>query len=204
MKEKLQRKIDHLFRERKSKERKMRNLRKEVLEVLTNEIILTAKASGIDTVVIEDLSFKEVPEWKDKTLRWLFSTWFYARFSERLKEKAKREGIRVREENPANTSKRCFCGREVKKEGHYLICSVHGKYDRDYTASINLGKRYLKPPALEVGGIPETVPSGGASSSILSPSTLTAYFRLVYCYFLVSLYSQQVRTRILNGVVKRC
>ncbi len=204
VREALQRKIDHLFREKKSKERKLRNLRKEVLEILVNEIILTAKVLGIDTVVIEDLSFKDVPEWKDKTLRWLFSTWFYAKFSERLKEKAKREGIEVVEEKPANTSRKCFCGREVKKEGHYLICPVHGKYDRDYLASINLGKRYLKPPALEVGGIPETVPSGGISSPIPSPSTLTAYLRLVYCYFFISLFPYQVRTRILNGVVKRC
>ncbi len=204
VKEEIQRKIDHLFKERKLKERKMRNLREEVLEVLVNEIILTAKALGTDTIVIEDLSFREVPEWEDRTLRWLFSTWFYSKFAEKLKEKAKREGIRVREERPANTSRKCFCGREVKKEGHYLVCSVHGHYDRDYLASINLGKRYLKPSALEVGGSPETVPSGGISSSIPSPSTLTAYLRLVYCYFLVSLYSQQLRTRILNSMVKRC
>ena len=201
VKEELQGKIDHLDKERKLRERKMRNLRKEVLEVLTNEIILTAKALGMDTVVIEDISFKEVPEWKDKTLKWLFSTWFYSKFSERLKEKAKREGIKVKEVNPANTSKRCFCGKEVKKEGHYLACSTDGHYDRDYLASINLGKRYLKPPALMVGGSPETVPSGGISSSIPSPYTLTAYLRLVYCYFLVSL---QVRTQIPNSVVKRC
>jgi|GEM_PF-1122898 len=204
VKEKLQRKIDHLYKEMKLKGRKMRNLRKEVLEVLVNEIILTAKALRIDTVVIEDLSFKDVPDWKDKTLRWLFSTWFYSKFSERLKEKAKREGIRVEEVNPANTSSECFCGRDVRKEGHYLVCPVHGYYDRDYLASINLGKRYLKPPALMVGGIPETVPSGGISSPVPSPSTLTAYLRLVYCYFIFSLYSQQVRTQILNGVVKRC
>ncbi|HIQ49396.1 MAG TPA: hypothetical protein EYH58_07195, partial [Aquifex aeolicus] len=89
-------------------------------------------------VVIEDLSFKEIPEWKDRTLRWLFSTWFYARFRDRLKEKARKEGIRVEEENPSGTSSKCFCGREVKKEGHYLICPVHGYYDRDYLASINL------------------------------------------------------------------
>ncbi len=204
IKEKLRKKIDHLFKEKKLRERKLRNLRKEILETLTNEIILTAKVPGIDTVVIEELSFKDIPNWKDKTLRWLFSVWFYSKFSERLKEKAKREGIKVKEESPANTSKKCFCGEEVKKEEHYLTCPIHGKYDRDYLASINLGKRYLKLSALEVGSSPETVPSGGISSSIPSPSTLIAYLRLVYCYFLISLFPHHIRTRILNSVVKRC
>ena len=204
VRKKLRKKIDRLFKEKKLRERKLRNLRKEILETFVNEIILTAKVLGIDMVVIEDLSFKEVPEWKDKTLRWLFSTWFYAKFSERLKEKAKREGIKVVEVSPANTSKECFCGEEVRKDGHYLICGIHGRYDRDYLASINLGKRYLKLSALEVGSSPETVPSGGISSLIPFPSTLIAYLRLVYCYFLVSLFPHHIRTRILNSVVKRC
>ncbi len=204
VRERLRKKIDHLFKEKRLRERKLRSLRKEILETLTNEIILTAKVFGADTIVIEELSFKEVPEWKDRTLRWSFSTWFYSKFSERLRKKAKGEGIVVKEENPANTSKRCFCGEEVKKDGHYLVCGVHGRYDRDYLASINLGKRYLKLPALEVGSSPETVPSGGISSPIPSPSTLTAYLRLVYCYFLVSLFPYHIRIRILNSVVKRC
>ena len=206
VKEKLRKKIDHLFREKKLKERKLRNLRKEIVEILTNEIILTAKVSGADTIVIEDLSFKEVPDWKDRTLRWLFSTWFYAKFSERLKEKAKREGIKAREENPTNTSRRCFCGEEVEKERHYLICPVHGKYDRDYVASINLGKRYLKLPALEVGSSPETVPSGGISSPIpmlIELTTLFAYLKLVECTFLYSLISKR-EMEIYDTTVKRC
>ena len=202
--EKLRKKIDHLFKEKKLRERKLRNLRKEILETLTSEIILTAKVFRVDTIVIEELSFKEVPEWRDRTLRWLFSMWFYSKFLVRLKEKAKREGVKVSEVNPANTSRRCFCGEEVRKEGHYLTCPVHGKYDRDYLASINLGKRYLKLPALEVGSSPEIVPSEGISSLIPFPSTLIAYLRLVYCYFLVSLFPHHIRTRILNSVVKRC
>ncbi len=206
VKEKLREKIDHLFREKKLRERKLRNLRKEIVETLTNEIILTAKVSGVDTIVIEDLSFNEVPEWKDKTLRWLFSTWFYAKFSERLKEKAKREGIRIKEENPANTSGRCFCGEKVKKEEHYLICGVHGRYDRDYVASINLGKRYLKLSALEVGSSPETVLSGGISSSIpvlIRLTTLFAYLKLVRCTFLYSLVPKR-GMEISEAAVKRC
>ena len=206
VRKKLRKKIDHLFKEKKLRERKLRNLRKEIPEILTNEIILTAKVLGADTIVIEELSFKEVPEWKDRTLRWLFSTWFYAKFSERLREKARRGGIKVVEASPANTSKRCFCGEGVKKEEHYLTCPVHGKYDRDYVASINLGKRYLKLPALEVGSSPETVPSGGISSPIpvlIKLTTLLAYLKLVRCTFLYSLIPK-LRKGIPDTTVKRC
>ena len=206
VKERIQERIGHLYREKKVRDRKIRNLRKEVVEIFVNEVILIAKVLGVDTIVIEDLGFKEIPEWKDRTLRWLFSTWFYARVRDRLKEKAKREGIRVEEENPSCTSSKCFCGREVEKEGHYLICPVHGYYDRDYLASINLGKRYLKPLALEVGGIPETVPSGGTSSPIPTPvklTTLLAYLKLVRCTYLYSLIPK-LQTRILDTVSMRC
>ena len=37
VREKLRKRIDHLFREKKLRERKLRNLRKEILETLTNE-----------------------------------------------------------------------------------------------------------------------------------------------------------------------
>ena len=206
VKEELQKKIGHLYREKKLRERKIRNLRKEVVEIFVNEVILIAKVLGISVVVIEDLSFKDIPEWKDKTLRWLFSTWFYARFRERLKEKAKREGIRVEEENPSGTSSECFCGKEVKKEGHYLVCEAHKRHDRDYVGAINLGKRYLKPSALEVGGSPETVPSGGISSPIPTPIpliTLLAYLKLVKCTYLYSLISK-LQTQILNTILLQC
>ena len=206
VKEELQEKIGHLYKEKKVRERKIRNLRKEVVEIFVNEILVIAKVLGISVVVIEDLSFKEAPEWGDKTLRWLFSTWFYARFRKRLKEKAKKEGIRVEEENPSGTSSKCFCGREVKKEGHYLVCEVHKKYDRDYIGAINLGKRYLKPLTLEVGGSPETVPSGGISSPIPTPiklTTLLAYLKLVKCTYLNSLIPK-LQTQILNTILLQC
>ena len=170
------------------------------------KIILTAKVFRADTIVIEELSFKEVPEWRDRTLRWLFSAWFYSKFSERLREKVKREGIKVVEVSPANTSKECFCGEGVRKEGHYLTCPVHGKYDRDYVASINLGKRYLKLPALDVGSSPGTVLSGGNFSPIpvlIRLTALLAYLKLVTCTFLYSLIPER-EMEILDTTVKRC
>jgi len=95
-------------------------------------------------------------------------------------------GIQVVEINPASTSKVCFCEEKVKKEGHYLVCSVHGRYDRDYIAAINLGKRYQKSSALEVGDIPEAVPSGNTSSSFMQISTLMSYLSIVKCSFLIA------------------
>jgi len=193
IKEFLRKKIDHLYREIKSRERKLKNLRKEIVEILVNEILLIARIYELNTVVVEKLSFKEVPSWKDKTLRWLFSTWFYSRFMERLEYKAKLNGIQVIRTNPANTSKTCFCGEKAKKESLYLVCPVHGRYNKDYVAAVNIGKRYLKSSVLEVGDIPEAVPSGDTSSSFIQITTLMSYLSLVKCTLLINLFLKLIK-----------
>ncbi len=142
----LKKRLKHLFAEQKLKQRKLKNIRKQILEILTKEIAEIAKLSGVSLVVIEKLGFKDLPEWRDKTLRWLFSNWFYSKFSEKLEQKLKLRRIGLKRVNPAYTSKRChICGKELKSSGLYLLCKTcKKKWDRDYNASVNIAERGLK------------------------------------------------------------
>jgi len=144
--EELKKRLKHLFAEQRLRQRKLRNIRKQILEILTKEIAEIAKLSGVSLVVIEKLGFKNLPEWRDKTLRWLFSNWFYSKFSEKLEQKLKLRGIGLKRVNPAYTSKRChICGKELKGSGLYLLCETcKKKWDRDYNASVNIAERGLE------------------------------------------------------------
>ena len=145
-KERLKNRLKHLFAEQKLRQKKLKNIRKQILEVLTREITEIAKLTGVSLVAIEKLEFKDIPEWKDKTLRWLFSNWFYSKFSERLEQKLKLSGIRLKRVNPAYTSREChICGSKLKGEGLYLVCENCKKvWDRDYNASVNIAERGLR------------------------------------------------------------
>ncbi|MGC9101455.1 MAG: IS200/IS605 family accessory protein TnpB-related protein, partial [Caldisericum sp.] len=114
-KEKLYKRLKHLYQEQKLRWRKFKELRKQILESFTNLVILHAKAYSCDAIAIEDLKFKDLPEWKNRRLRRLFSTWFYSKFEDRLRHKAQREGIKILLVNPFNTSQICHeCGSKSK------------------------------------------------------------------------------------------
>ena len=123
-KERLWGRLRHLFVEQKLKQRKIKQLRKQILEIFTNFVIAHAKVYDCQAIVIEDLSFKEVPDWKDKKALRRFSQWFYSRFASRLEEKAKIYGLKVVKVNPAHTSRICHkCGKEGEAEGLVFKCS---------------------------------------------------------------------------------
>lgn len=145
-KRELERRLKHLFSEQKLKQRKVRNLRKEILEILTKWIVEISRQSEVSLVAIENLQFKELPNWKNKTFRWLFSSWFYSKFSERLEAKLRKNGMRLRRVNPANTSRRCHvCGKKLNRNRMYLFCKqCQKKWDRDYNASVNIAERGFK------------------------------------------------------------
>jgi len=65
-KERLWKRLRHLFVEQKLRQRKIKQLRKQILETFTNFVIAHAKAYDCQAIVIEDLNFKEAPDWKDK------------------------------------------------------------------------------------------------------------------------------------------
>jgi len=174
-----------LFVEQKLRQRKIKQLRKEILETFTNLVVAHAKAYDCQAIVIEDLNFKEVPDWKDKKALRRFSQWFYSRFESRLEEKAKLHNLKVIKVNPAHTSRVCHkCGKEGKVEGLVFKCFC-GKYDRDYNASVNIAFRLTKPKAQGAEGIPGSIPSRlvqvewKALLSFISFSKLIAWLRIV-------------------------
>ena len=179
-KERLWERLRHLFAEQKLRQRKIKQLRKEILETFTNLVIAHAKVYDCQAIVVEDLSFKEVPDWKDKKALKRFSQWFYSRFASRLEEKARIYNLKVIKVNPAHTSRVCHkCGKEGKTERLVFKCSC-GTYDRDYNASVNIAFRLT-----EVEGIPGRFPSRlvqvewKALLSFISFSKLLAWLRVV-------------------------
>ena len=179
-KERLWKRLRHLFVEQKLRQRKIKQLRKEILETFTNLVIAHAKVYDCQAIVVEDLNFREVPQWKDKKALRRFSQWFYSRFESRLEEKARIYGLKVIKVNPAHTSRICHkCGKEGKTERLVFKCSC-GKYDRDYNASVNIAFRLT-----EVEGIPSRFPSRlvqvewKALLSFISFSKLLGWLRIV-------------------------
>jgi len=143
--ERLYIRLRHLYQEQKLRWRKFKELRKQILETFTNLIIAHTKAYSCDAITIEDLKFQDLPEWKNRRFRRLFSTWFYSRFENRLRHKAQREGIKILTVNPFNTSQVCHrCGSKCKADRLEFKCESCGKhFDRDYNASVNIGMKAL-------------------------------------------------------------
>ncbi|RUM57822.1 MAG: hypothetical protein DSY60_03490, partial [Persephonella sp.] len=141
---KLENRLKHLYQEQKGRQRKLKQIRKEILEIFTNWVIEYARSYGIKIIAIEKLSFKNIPEWKSSKAIKRFTEWFYSKVRSKLEYKGKIRGIRIIEVNPANTSRYCHrCGRKGKAEKLIFKCEC-GKYDRDYNASVNIGKRAIK------------------------------------------------------------
>ncbi len=144
--ERLEKRLKHLFLEQKLKQRKFKELRKQLLEVFVNLVIEHAVAYGCEAAAVERLSFKEIPGWKDPKMRRHFAMWFYSRFEERLRHKAERRGLRVISVPAGWTSRRCHvCGKVGRLEGLRFVCENCKKtFDRDYNAGVNIGMRALK------------------------------------------------------------
>jgi len=141
---KLENRLKHLYQEQKGRQRKLKQIRKEILEIFTNWVIEYAESYGIKAIAIEKLGFKSIPKWKRSKAIKRFTEWFYSKVRSKLEYKGKIRGIRIIEVNPANTSRYCHrCGRKGKTDKLTFKCEC-GKYDRDYNASVNIGKRAIK------------------------------------------------------------
>ena len=184
--------LNHLFGEQKRRQRKIKEIRKQVLENFINLVIAYAKVYHCQAIAIEKLDFEKIPDWENKKALRLFTQWFYSRFTKRLEEKAKINGLRVIKVNPAYTSKICHkCGKEGKLEGLVFKCSC-GMFDRDYNASLNIAQRALHPTksqAYTVRDIPGRIPSrlvrmeGSALLTMISLFKLLAWLKVVHnCY----------------------
>ncbi|GBC89179.1 hypothetical protein HRbin13_01316 [bacterium HR13] len=195
----LEKRLKHLFAEQKLKWRKFKELRKQILEVFTKLILEYARAYDYSFIAVERLKFSRLSDWKNRRMRRLFSQWFYARFIERLRQKALRYGLRVLLINPYRTSRVCHkCGGEGKLEKLEFKCQC-GTYDRDYNASVNIGKRALEKLVSGAKSEPyrgEDIPArfpflqgtihlkGKALLSILPLTLLLSYLRLVETSYL--------------------
>lgn len=142
-KEKLQKRLKHLYQEQKRKQKKLKQIRKDILEIFTNWVIEYAVSYGIKIIAIEKLSFKSTPNWKSSKAIKRFTDWFYSRIKEKLEYKAKLRGIRILPVKSAYTSQYCHkCGNKGKADKLTFKCKC-GIYDRDYNASVNVGKRAI-------------------------------------------------------------
>ncbi|GAB6072793.1 hypothetical protein JCM14244_11700 [Venenivibrio stagnispumantis] len=143
-KEKLQNRLKHLYKEQKRKQRKIKQIRKEILNIFTNWIIEYAKIYNIKIIAIEKLSFKKIPDWQSSKAIKRFTEWFYGKIKDKLQYKAKLKGIRILEVPPLYTSQYCHkCNKKSKGDRLTFKCEC-GKYDRDYNASVNIGKRAIR------------------------------------------------------------
>ncbi|GAB6072457.1 hypothetical protein JCM14244_08340 [Venenivibrio stagnispumantis] len=132
-KEKLQNRLKHLYKEQKRKQRKIKQIRKEILNIFTNWIIEYAKIYNIKIIAIEKLSFKKIPDWQSSKAIKRFTEWFYSKIKDKLQYKAKLKGIRILEIQPSYTSQYCHkCNKKAKADRLTIKCEC-GKYDRDYT-----------------------------------------------------------------------
>ena len=134
-----------IYQEQKRRHLKFKRLRKQILEILTNWIVHYARSYRCSAIAIERPGFKGLsPAWRSKKSRRAFSLWFYRRIAEKLDYKAKKHGIRVLAVNPAHTSTHChICGRKGRLNKLHFECQC-GTYDRDYNASVNIGKRAIQ------------------------------------------------------------
>ena len=160
--------LRHLFEEQKRRRHKLKAVRKQALEVFVGELVLLAKANDCSVIAVENLSGIKMPSWKNKALRYLFSSWFHGKAVERLRHKAARHRIKVVSVSPRNTSRLChMCGSELSGRGLYLKCRTCGRiWDRDYNGAVNIARRVFdrlasrgQPEGLDPEGVRQREPS---------------------------------------------
>lgn len=199
LQEKIKKTNDHIRRCQWKQQReqlwtKIRNLKKEILEILSNEILYLCQAFDCKEISLENL------KWTDTQanmgfLSWLKSTWFYSQLEKKLKYKGAFIKVIVRSHNPKNTSRKCLkCNQEAKEtKGRLVKCKNEHKNDRDFVGSCNLGKRALG--IEDLYGFRCGVKCYTPLSAIIPDKTLQAYFRIIKIPNV---------NNCLYGIVKKC
>lgn len=131
---------------------KERNVIKNEIEKIVNEVYKFVRNYEC-IVAIENIKYvrkKLVRIAKSRKQRYLYSSFFYRRLLQRIKEKLEWYGIKVIEVNPAKTSITCsICGSEGLRKGRLFKCNNCGIIiDADLNASRNIALRAL--PALKI------------------------------------------------------
>ena len=115
-----------------------------VIKTIVNRelnLLFTRKTNPIKTIVVEDLSARMKVHLGKKWNRRL-SGWMRGYLQERIRYKAKKHGIEVREVNPAHSSRecpRCHCTDKKNRQGDVFKCSHCGYHGHaDLVAALNI------------------------------------------------------------------
>ncbi len=125
-----------------------RNYVNDLNHKIAKELVLTAKRMR-KVIVIERLKgLKRNGSNKNKKIRKILHRWSYHDLIQKIKYKAKLEGVLVMEGSPRNTSKNCSkCGYVYKrfKNQRLFHCPNCGSViDRDLNASINIARKGME------------------------------------------------------------
>ena len=128
---------------KKMSERENRYAR-DTLHCISKKLVEEAKKKRVDVIAFEELKYirKKMPNNKR------YHVWAFDKLYQYVKYKAKEKGIKVKQVDPRNTSKRCSkCGHIEKSNRHEenFKCKNCGyELHADYNASKNVGIRYLQ------------------------------------------------------------
>lgn len=104
-------------------------------------LLFTRKTNPVKTIVVEDLSARMKAHFSKKWNRRL-SSWMRGYLQERIRYKAKKYGIEVKEVNPAHSSRecpRCHCTDKKNRQGDDFKCSYCGYHEHaDLVAALNI------------------------------------------------------------------
>ncbi|MFQ6071510.1 MAG: RNA-guided endonuclease InsQ/TnpB family protein [Methanosarcinales archaeon] len=134
---------------------KFRNLNQQIAHEVSKFIVTYAEINQCDTIALERLTGLRGRN-GPRDLNWLISVWIRGKILDYVKYKARLKGIKVKLMNPRYTSRYCSkCGntgktytsshlKKERKSGGHFHCSICGyNADRDYNASLNIGRLAL-------------------------------------------------------------
>jgi IS605 OrfB family transposase len=134
---------------------KEKNLRNQIQHDIANHLVSKALTNKCETIVMENLSDLQAPSGMARTSRHI-SHWARGDLLEKIEYKANLVGLNVETVNPWKTSQYCSkCGehghtikasnnhKEVSHGGWFHCPSCGFSGDRDYNASLNVGRVYL-------------------------------------------------------------
>ena len=129
---------------------KYRNYSSYINHKIAKEIVRVAKERQAGIVLEKLDGLKQTEKRKGKAIRKILHRWAYRDLIDKIKYKAKLQGVPVIEVSPRNTSKTCSnCGYVYKdfKADRVFKCPNCGfEIDRDLNASINLARKGASRP----------------------------------------------------------
>ena len=126
---------------------KDRNYVNDLNHKIAKELVLTAKRMK-KAIVIERLKGLKKNRKRGKKIRKILHRWGYNDLIQKIKYKAKLEGVPVIEVSPKNTSKTCSkCGyvyKRFKNQRLFHCLNCGSVIDRDLNASINIARKGME------------------------------------------------------------